>query len=67
MQFLFLFAGLNDMGTLFDAPENFAIVEFLMAFVIHRRELKPLNILLMFPILFGLVFATIVKRRSDNE
>jgi len=55
------------MGTLFDAPENFAIVEFLMAFVIHRRELKPLNILLMFPILFGLVFATIVKRRSDNE
>jgi len=68
MQFLFLFAGLNDMGTLFGAPENFAIIEFLMAFAIHKeKEKKPLNVLITFPLLFGLIFATIVNRRSNNE
>ena len=67
MQFLFLFAGLNDMGNLFDVPENFAIIEFLIAFALHKQELKPLNVLLMLPILFCLVFATIMKRKKENE
>ncbi|MGI0014862.1 MAG: hypothetical protein ACREBU_15690, partial [Nitrososphaera sp.] len=68
MQFLFLFAGLNDMGRLFSSGENTAIIEFLMAFAIHKeKEKKPLNILLMFPLLFGILFATIMKRRNQNE
>ena len=68
MQFLFLFAGLNDIGQLFDTPENIAIIEFLMAFAIHKeKEQKSLNLLLMFPLLFGILFATIMKRRNQND
>ena len=68
MQFLFLFAGLNDIGQLFDAPENIAIIEFLMAFAVHKeQERKALNLLIMFPLLFGIIFATIMKRRNQND
>ena len=68
MQFLFLFAGLNDMGNLFDTPESMGIIEFLLAFAIHKeKDQKALNILLMFPLLFGIIFATIMKRRNENE
>ncbi|MGI0012627.1 MAG: hypothetical protein ACREBU_04175 [Nitrososphaera sp.] len=65
MQFLFLFAGLNDMGSLFDNTESMAIIEFLLAFAIHKeKEQKALNVLLLFPLLFGIIFATIMKRRD---
>ena len=68
MQFLFLFAGLNDIGSLFDVPENFAIFEFLMAFTFHtEKEKKSLNVLIMFPLLFGIILATIMKRRDSSE
>lgn len=68
LQFLFLFAGLNDIGSMFDAPENFAIIEFLMAFAIHKqKDNKPLNVLLLFPLLFAILFATIIKRRNELE
>jgi len=69
LQFLFLFAGLNDMGSLFDNTESMAIIEFLLAFAIHKeKEQKALNFLLLFPLLFGILLATIMKRReNENE
>jgi len=66
MKFLFLFAGLIDIAELYN-PRNAPIIELLLAFALHKKEGKKLNALLLVPILFGIMLATMFERSRENE
>jgi hypothetical protein len=66
LQFLFLFAGLNDLSDLFEI-NNIPILEFLMAFAIHKKERKKLSPVVILPLLFCILLASVFQRVEENE
>jgi hypothetical protein len=65
LQFLFLFAGLHDLSSLFES-KNIPILEFLIAFAIHKKERKKPNSILMVPLVFGLLLASVLQGVKTN-